>query len=93
MRFKKCEDIEGSLILHLGASGSIELRYGFISGDVKAVRTAGEADGASARAAAFYVSCGGCGGFGRRGEPGNLRRRGGTWPHRDALHAVMWKAV
>lgn len=55
---KSCGDIEGSLILHLGASGLLELRCGLISGDVKAVRTAGEADGASARAADCYVSCG-----------------------------------
>ncbi len=37
MRFKKCEDIEGSLILHLGASDPFALQCGTVTGDMNVV--------------------------------------------------------
>lgn len=37
MRFKKCGDIEGSLILHLGASDSFALQCGPVTGDMNVV--------------------------------------------------------
>lgn len=37
LRFEKCGDIEGSLILHLGASDSFALQCGPVTGDMNVV--------------------------------------------------------